>query len=104
RRLLAGHNADLLAGGHVHQQFARRAGAQLFVNPGSVGLSYDGDRPKDDPRVDPFAAYAIVDSAGERVAVELHRVPFDPRRVAGIVSASGIPRAAETAAAWLAAG
>ena len=41
RRLLGEPDALVLAGGHTHQQFLRRRGRSTFVNPGSVGLSYD---------------------------------------------------------------
>src|SRR3954454_10592176 len=37
-----GHDAALLAGGHTHLQWTRRIGDDaLYVNPGSVGLSWD---------------------------------------------------------------
>jgi predicted phosphodiesterase len=56
--------------GHTHLQFRRVAasGTEL-VNPGSVGLPFDGDR---------RAAYALID--GERV--ELRRAEYDYERAA----------------------
>jgi predicted phosphodiesterase len=87
RASLAGHAADLFSGGHVHQQFLRRIGGALFVNPGSVGLSWDWNQPRDDLHFDPYACYAIVDDG----SVEFRRVPFDVDAVATAIAASGRP-------------
>lgn len=64
--------ADLLSGveerrvvfGHTHLPFTREAGGVNLVNPGSVGMPFDGD---------PRAAYALL-SDGE---VEHRRVAYD---------------------------
>ena len=50
--------------GHTHVQFRREAHGIELVNPGSVGMPFDGDR---------RAAYALLD--GDRV--ELRRVEYD---------------------------
>lgn len=39
---LAGGPERTVVGGHVHQRFDRRAGDRRMVNPGSVGLPYEG--------------------------------------------------------------
>src|SRR5439155_24246005 len=93
RRLLGGQDADLLAGGHVHRQFLRRLGEALFVNPGSVGLSYDAEEPD---RFDPYACYAVV---GDH-SIEFRRAPFDAERVVEIVLASGRPQPDEFFRGW----
>jgi putative phosphoesterase len=41
---LAGVDAALVVAGHTHQQDDRRVGDVRFVNAGSVGLPYEGDR------------------------------------------------------------
>jgi putative phosphoesterase len=51
--------------GHTHIQFQRAAGDRLLVNPGSVGMPFDGDR---------RAAYALWRGGAE---VELRRVEYD---------------------------
>jgi putative phosphoesterase len=51
--------------GHTHVQFKRPAGNRLLVNPGSVGMPFDGD---------PRAAYALWHGGDE---VELRRVEYD---------------------------
>jgi diadenosine tetraphosphatase ApaH/serine/threonine PP2A family protein phosphatase len=65
--LLAGVQAPRLIFGHTHLPFARTSpvrGIEL-VNPGSVGMPFDGD---------PRAAYALVDDDGR---IEHRRVAYD---------------------------
>ena len=73
--LLAGVHEDRLVFGHTHLQFRRRSrgGEVELVNPGSVGMPFDGD---------PRAAYAVVVDDGE---VELRRVSYDHERAAASV-------------------
>jgi diadenosine tetraphosphatase ApaH/serine/threonine PP2A family protein phosphatase len=64
--LLAGVEAERLVFGHTHLAFTRRAANGIeLVNPGSVGMPFDGD---------PRAAYALV---GDDGALELRRVVYD---------------------------
>jgi predicted phosphodiesterase len=67
-------DADRLVFGHTHLQFRRRAatGTKL-VNPGSVGMPFDGD---------PRSAYALIGHDGE---LELRRVPYDHAAAAAAV-------------------
>lgn len=92
RRFLVGAEAPILAGGHVHEQFVRRLGPSLFVNPGSVGLSLDPNQPEPDAiRFDPWAAWAVVEVDGDRLSVEFRRAPFDPTAAVEAVEASDQP-------------
>ena len=66
--LLGGVEARRLVFGHTHVPFRRRSGADdriELINPGSVGMPFDGD---------PRAAYGLVDSDG---AAEHRRVDYD---------------------------
>ena len=64
--LLAGVVEDRLVFGHTHLQFRRRSqGGIELVNPGSVGMPFDGD---------PRAAYALIADDGD---VEQRRVAYD---------------------------
>jgi predicted phosphodiesterase len=56
--------ARLVVAGHTHQQDDRRVGATRFVNAGSVGLPYEGER----------AAFWLWLADGEP---ELRRTPYD---------------------------
>ena len=73
--LLAAVGEDRLFVGHTHLQFRRRSDERGIevVNPGSVGMPFDGD---------PRAAYALVGPDGE---VELRRVAYDHERSAAAV-------------------
>lgn len=63
--LLAGVSEPRLVFGHTHLPFRRAAGDVELVNPGSVGMPFDGD---------PRAAYALVHEDG---ALEHRRVAYD---------------------------
>jgi diadenosine tetraphosphatase ApaH/serine/threonine PP2A family protein phosphatase len=80
--LLAGVEAGRLIFGHTHLPFQRRAaiGVEL-VNPGSVGMPFDGD---------PRAAYAVIHEDG---VVEHRRVAYDHRASADQVRARFGPAA-----------
>lgn len=66
RELLAQTAEEIVFFGHSHVQFSREAeGNRLLVNPGSVGLPFDGDR---------RAAYALWNGGRD---VRLRRVEYD---------------------------
>jgi len=69
-----GRDAALLAGGHTHLQWTRRIGDALFVNPGSVGLSYD--RHTDPPTIRSVAEWALVTVQDGAVAIEFRQIPY----------------------------
>jgi predicted phosphodiesterase len=100
RRLLGPPRAAFMAGGHVHLQWLRRYGATTFVNPGSVGLSYDHAQPDDALRLDAFAAYARITVDEHRIEIAFRRVPFDRDAVLAAIAASGIPHADALATEW----
>jgi len=63
--LLSDDDPDVVVFGHTHLQFRRPSGRHTLVNPGSVGLPFDGDR---------RAAYALWRGPGD---FELRRVSYD---------------------------
>jgi diadenosine tetraphosphatase ApaH/serine/threonine PP2A family protein phosphatase len=63
--LLEGVSARRLVFGHTHLPFRRERGGIELVNPGSVGMPFDGDT---------RAAYALVHADG---AIEHRRVAYD---------------------------
>ena len=74
RELIGGSTERRLVFGHTHLQFRREGpGGVDLVNPGSVGLPFDGDT---------RAAYALVSDEGE---LELRRVEYDHERVAALI-------------------
>jgi putative phosphoesterase len=94
-----GHDAALLAGGHTHLQWTRRIGDAPYVNPGSVGISYDRHRPEP-PSLRPIAEWALVTVADATVAVEFRQVPYGAAGVQAAAKRSGRPHANEWAAQW----
>jgi predicted phosphodiesterase len=59
------YEANTIVCGHTHVQFAREVGVVEVVNPGSVGLPFDGDQ---------RAAYALLRADG---SFDLRRVEYD---------------------------
>lgn len=69
--LIDGAQERRLVFGHTHLQFRRQGPREVeLVNPGSVGMPFDGDI---------RAAYALVSGSGE---LELKRVEYDHERAA----------------------
>jgi predicted phosphodiesterase len=95
-----GNDAVVFAGGHAHQQWSRRLGGAYYLNPGSVGLPYDHHQPEETFRADPYAEYAIVETADGRVNFEFRRVPFDRAAVLDAIAASGMPHPEPAARLW----
>jgi putative phosphoesterase len=76
--------ADMIACGRSHIALLRQAGGVLFVNPGSVGLPYDGD---------PRASYALLQFGSEAVQVHHHRVDYDLEQTVAAIRDSDLPEA-----------
>ena len=72
--------ADIIIFGHSHEQFTKKTGETLFVNPGSVGRPGDGK---------PQAAYAAVTMSP--FSVELIRVSYDVEAAAEALRKKGAP-------------
>ena len=58
----------LAFGGHTHKPMDRVMETWRFVNPGSVGLPFDGDQ---------RASYALVTFEGQTASVDIRRVAYD---------------------------
>lgn len=76
---LAGVVQHTVLYGHIHVQYRRQVGAIELVNPGSVGLPFDGD---------PRAAWAMVEDG----AVAFRRTEYDLRMTIAAVNAKALPR------------
>ena len=72
-RLLDGVDERRVVFGHTHLPFERRVAGVELINPGSVGMPFDGD---------PRASYALLAGDG---AVEHRRVAYDHRASADAV-------------------
>jgi putative phosphoesterase len=79
RVLLDGVSQDVVVAGHTHMQFDRVVDGIRWINPGSVGMPYEGN----------VAAFWGIFGPG----VELRRTEFDVDRAAEALLASGWPEA-----------
>jgi len=95
-----GRDAAVFAGGHSHQQWARRMGDAYYVNPGSIGFAVDHHQSATPPRADICAEYAILSVAGAATDVEFRRIPFDVDELLESVEASGLPDSEDAAGHW----
>ncbi|CAN5815940.1 metallophosphoesterase family protein [soil metagenome] len=83
-RLLQEHRCTLLACGGSHVPYFRKvAGAGWVINPGSVGLSLNGE---------PGADYALVTIDDDGVSVRMDKVEYDFAAVAFDIVAWGLPK------------
>jgi predicted phosphodiesterase len=99
RRMFAGYDATIMAGGHTHLAMLRRYGEARVINPGSVGLPGTGAIPPYNHDVH-WAEYAVLDVADDRVAVHLHRIGLDVAAMLDGARASGMPEYDYWAAKW----
>ena len=76
--ILAGVPERLILCGHIHIQYRRTRGTREIVNPGSVGLPFDGDQ---------RAAWAMLEDG----ALALRRTEYDVEAVVAAVEASDAP-------------
>lgn len=88
-----GETALVRAGGHTHIQMVRRHRGSFIVNPGSVGMAYDPYPPDDGTKGAPWAEFAVVAVEGDRVSIELKRIPYDVAVWLEILRGSGLPHA-----------
>jgi predicted phosphodiesterase len=95
-----GLDAAVFAGGHSHQQWARRLGDAYYVNPGSVGFPLDHHQSASPPRADVCAEYAIVSVDRLAIGVEFRRIPFDVDDLLESVETSGLPNPEDAACHW----
>ncbi len=75
-RVFAEAGAAAVAYGHIHIAYVREVAGKVLLNPGSVGLPFDGDQ---------RASSAVLDAEGGKWRASLRRVAYD---VAGVLEAS----------------
>lgn len=96
--MLAGTDASLVACGHTHFQLLRRVGECLVVNPGSVGLPFQGVGGV--MRIAPWAEYCVVTAEDGRLGVDFRRTGYDVGAHAESMRASGMPHAEWWTSLW----
>jgi putative phosphoesterase len=97
--MLQGLEAAVLAHGHYHLQAARRHRNSLLVNPGSVGEPL-AEIPFKQPEVLPWAEYALLETSGGNLGLQLRRVPYDTAALVLQFKGSSMPNAGFWADLW----
>lgn len=99
--MLSGHKAAVMACGHTHVQMLRRHRDQIIVNVGSVGMPFEQMPFTGEPRLLPWAEYAILNWSNGSVNIELRRVSVDFEAIRDAAFASRMPRAADWVDNWV---
>ena len=81
-RMLQRHRCSILVAGSTHVPFYRKVETGLVINPGSVGLSLNGE---------PGADYALLNISEEGVDIHMDKVEYDFAAVAFDIVAWGLP-------------
>lgn len=92
-RMLAGHDARWLVGGHTHVPLVRVHRGRTVANPGSVGMPFAEYGYSGGVSVLEHAAYAIVTVTDERAAIELRQTQVSDAALRASVARSGMPHA-----------
>ena len=79
-RVFHSTKAEILAGGHIHQQLLRRFGNRTVMNPGSVGSAWLWNGEAQAPTLMPWAEYAVVEVAEGATRIEMIQIPFDTEK------------------------
>ena len=88
---LAVHFPKVAAYGHIHLPYIRHIDGCAVINPGSIGLPFDGV---------PLASYATVQvNAGRIAATTIRRVPYNIEVAVDALARVGYPEAARIARA-----
>jgi diadenosine tetraphosphatase ApaH/serine/threonine PP2A family protein phosphatase len=89
--MLSGERSPVLTAGHTHVQLIRRHDSTLIVNPGSVGLPFDGRPWNGAVRMSPWAEYAILTAEDGQVSPDLRHAPYDVSALRDVARKSGMP-------------
>jgi putative phosphoesterase len=91
-------DATVLAAGHTHEQWQRRVGERLVLNPGRISGPFGG-RMLSSTRsdFDGTADYAVLTAEAGGLSVELGRVAYSLEELRRVTRESGMPLAEEVA-------
>lgn len=92
-RLLAGHGARWLTGGHTHVPLVRVHRHRTLINPGSVGMPFAEYGYAGGVTVLDHAAYAIVSITDGDVSIDLRRTAVDRASLRASVARTDMPHA-----------
>jgi putative phosphoesterase len=91
-------DATVLAAGHTHEQWQRRVGEQLVLNPGRISGPFGGRVLRSTRRdFDGTADYAILTEEAGGLSVALGRVAYSLEELRRVTRESGMPHAEDAA-------
>jgi predicted phosphodiesterase len=91
-------DATVLAAGHTQEQWQRRAGKRLVLNPGRISGPLGGRVLRSTRSdFDGTADYAVLTAEAGRLSVELRRIAYSLDELRKITLESGMPHAEEVA-------
>ena len=90
-KMLTGHAATVMVGGHSHVQMVRQHNGRMIVNVGSVGEPLEHMPIQATTRILPWAEYAIISWVDGVLGIEARRVPIDLKAVKETVVRSDMP-------------
>lgn len=101
-RIIESSDADVLVGGHIHNQMLRRYMNVTFVNVGSVGMPFGTTRStrEDVGGYRPWAEWAMVEASDSSIGIDLRRTRFDVDAVIQALRNSNIPHADMLVDGW----
>lgn len=97
--MLEGTAAAVQAGGHTHIRMLRAWDKREIVNPGSVGLAFEHFL-AGNPRVPPWAEFAMLSIAAGAVSIDFRRLPYDQSATIRAMHERGMPHAAWWTESW----
>ncbi len=100
KKMLKGHKAAVLVGGHSHVQMLRQYRGSMLINAGSVGMPFRKTPFKGTPRILPWAEYAIVSWRSGVLSATLRRVPVSLEAIHAVARASDMPDRNEWVNNW----
>jgi predicted phosphodiesterase len=98
--LLGGHTEPVMACGHNHVQMVRRHRGIVIIDVGSVGQPFE-QMPFEEPRIMPWAEYAIIDRTKGVLSIDLRHVPIDLDAIKQAALTSSMPGADDWVSWWI---
>ncbi len=86
RTILSKYLPAMMCGGHTHAQQIRHLGGSYYFNPGSIGFPFRHDelgQTLGTIKSDPWAEYAVLTVDGNRISLDLRRIPIDVAALRG---------------------
>jgi putative phosphoesterase len=90
-KMLLGHEATIMAGGHTHIQMLRQYRGRLIVNPGSLGCPFEEYTAGQAPKILSHAEYAVVSVSRGQIDIKLKRLYLEKEKLRKEVEACDMP-------------